>query len=158
MQPSGPVVYSELSDYLGLTKNTHESTFFDAIFFVLTHYIDLLSIWHYGGSQQRQNYWHISDHIFTSRSSVDREGALIREGTPQDICPMTTYLLIKCPDILILKWPNTDKMSRSDTEMSRIIPKNIPVLKNLLSLKILKRSLLLVGRYLNNCRYYAVSQ
>ena len=151
MQPSGPVVYSELSDYLGLTKNTHESTFFDAIFL----FSRIILIYYPYGIMAAVS----SDRIIGTFRIIfllvevvqTGRGALIREGTPQDICPMTTYLLIKCPDILILKWPNTDKMSR-------IIPKNIPVLKNLLSLKILKRSLLLVGRYLNNCRYYAVSQ
>ena len=54
----GMVVYSELSDcinnciiicmYLSKYTSLH---FFRCNIFVLTHYIDLLSIWHYGGSQ-----------------------------------------------------------------------------------------------------------
>ena len=53
----GMVVYSELSDCINnciiicTCPNTQVYTFFRCNIFVLTHYIDLLSIWHYGGSQ-----------------------------------------------------------------------------------------------------------
>ena len=53
----GMVVYSELSDCINnciiicTCRNTQVYTFFRCNIFVLTHYIDLLSIWHYGGSQ-----------------------------------------------------------------------------------------------------------
>ena len=53
----GMVVYSELSDCINnciiicTCPNTQVYTFFRCNIFVLTHYIDLLSIWHCGGSQ-----------------------------------------------------------------------------------------------------------